>query len=75
MKITNSEYDFILIGLTNLKRRLSESNSKAVKNLIDRLEKEYNRLAHKNMEEGMTSAEEEIYPSRLNTNYGEPIGR
>ena len=25
------------------------------------------------MQEGMTSAEEEIYPSRLNTTYGEPF--
>ena len=73
MKITNSEYDFILTGLINLRRKLNDSNSKAVRNLIHRLEGEYSRLAEKNMQEGMTSSEEEIYPSRLNTTYGEPF--
>ena len=32
--------------------------------------KEYDRIAEKNIEEGMTKEEEELYPSRLNTEYG-----
>ena len=32
--------------------------------------KEYDRIAEKNIEEGMTKEEEELYPSRLDTDYG-----
>ena len=44
-------------------------------NLISRLKKEYDDIAERNISEGMTADEEEIYPSRLHTEYGgNPIG-
>ena len=76
MKITNSEYKWIMIGLESAKEQNYDDNIRAINNLIQRLENEYERLAKKNTEEGMTAEEEEIYPSRLDTEYGEPsIGR
>tara|TARA_R100001530_G_scaffold25612_1_gene20660 strand:+ start:911 stop:1144 length:234 start_codon:yes stop_codon:yes gene_type:complete len=76
MKITNSEYKWIMIGLDSAKKQNWDENTKAINNLMKRLENEYGRLAKKNIEEGMTAEEEEIYPSRLDTEYGEPsIGR
>ena len=76
MKITNSEYKWIMIGLESAKEQNYDDNIRAINNLIQRLENEYERLAKKNTEEGMTAEEEEIYPSRLDTEYGEPsLGR
>ena len=76
MKITNSEYKWIMIGLGSAREQNWDENTKAINNLMKRLENEYGRLAKKNIEEGMTAEEEEIYPSRLDTEYGEPsIGR
>jgi len=76
MKITNSEYKWIMIGLDSAREQNWDENTKAINNLMKRLENEYGRLAKKNIEEGMTAEEEEIYPSRLDTEYGEPsIGR
>ena len=70
MKITNSEYKWIMIGLDSAKKQNWDENTKAINNLMKRLENEYGRLAKKNIEEGMTAEEEEIYPSRLDTEYG-----
>ena len=70
MKITNSEYKWIMIGLDSAKEQNWDENTKAINNLMKRLENEYGRLAKKNIEEGMTAEEEEIYPSRLDTEYG-----
>ena len=78
MKITNSQYEYIVMGLTNLKLQVRRDggSGKAIDNLINNLETEYTKLAKKNVEGGMTAEEEEIYPSRLNTEYGEPsLGR
>ena len=76
MKITNSEYKWIMIGLDSAKEQNYDENIRAIDNLMKRLKNEYERLAKKNTEEGMTAEEEEIYPSRLDTEYGEPsIGR
>ena len=71
MKITNSEYKWIMIGLESAKEQNYDDNIRAINNLIQRLENEYERLAKKNTEEGMTAEEEEIYPSRLDTEYGD----
>jgi hypothetical protein len=70
MKITNSEYKWIMIGLDSAREQNWDENTKAINNLMKRLENEYGRLAKKNIEEGMTAEEEEIYPSRLDTEYG-----
>jgi len=76
MKITNSEYKWIMIGLDSAKEQNYDENIRAIDNLMKRLKNEYERLAKKNTEEGMTAEEEEIYPSRLDTEYGEPsVGR
>ena len=41
----------------------------------DKLMKEYDEIAERYMASCMTSDEEEIYPSRMNTEYGgSPIG-
>ena len=76
MKITNSEYKWIMLGLDSAKKQNYDENIRAIDNLMKRLKNEYERLAKKNIEDGMTAEEEEIYPSRLNTEYGEPsLGR
>jgi hypothetical protein len=76
MKITNSEYKWIMLGLDSAKEQNYDENIRAIDNLMKRLKNEYERLAKKNIEGGMTAEEEEIYPSRLNTEYGEPsLGR
>ena len=76
MKITNSEYKWIMIGLDSAMEQNYDENIRAIDNLMKRLKNEYERLAKKNIEEGMTKEEEEIYPSRLDTEYGEPsLGR
>ena len=76
MKITNSEYKWIMIGLDSAKEQNYNDNIRAIDNLMKKLKNEYERLAKKNTEEGMTAEEEEIYPSRLDTEYGEPsVGR
>ena len=76
MKITNSEYKWIMIGLDSAKEQNNNDNIRAIDNLMKKLKNEYERLAKKNTEEGMTKEEEEIYPSRLDTEYGEPsLGR
>ena len=60
-----------MIGLDSAKEQNYDDNIRAIDNLIHRLENEYGRLAKKNTEEGMTAEEEEIYPSRLDTEYGD----
>ena len=65
MKITNSEYDTIIRALDCYSDYAQEADT-----LKTKLVKEYNRLAEKNIAEGMTADEEEIYPSRLHTEYG-----
>ena len=65
MKITNSEYDTIIRALDCYSDYAQEADT-----LKTKLVKEYDRLAEKNMEEGMTADEEELYPSRLHTEYG-----
>ena len=76
MKITNSEYKWIMLGLDSAKEQNYDENIRAIDNLMKKLKNEYERLAKKNIEEGMTKEEEEIYSSRLNTEYGEPsLGR
>tara|TARA_R110000824_G_scaffold217210_1_gene403752 strand:+ start:242 stop:478 length:237 start_codon:yes stop_codon:yes gene_type:complete len=71
MKLTNKEYNLIV---DSLKTRYSLSgkakDGEEIKNIISRLEKEYSRLAKENIDNGMTSKEEEIYPSRLDSEYG-----
>ena len=65
MKITNSEYDTIIRALDCYSDYAQEADT-----LKTKLVKEYDRLAEKNIAEGMTVDEEELYPSRLNTEYG-----
>jgi|TARA_R100000482_G_C5092445_1_gene131533 lambda repressor-like predicted transcriptional regulator len=65
MKITNSEYDTIIRALDCYSDYAQEADT-----LKNKLVKEYDRLAEKNMAEGMTADEEELYPSRLHTEYG-----
>jgi|TARA_R100000030_G_scaffold100971_1_gene95542 hypothetical protein len=65
MKITNSEYDTIIRALDCYSDYAQEADT-----LKTKLVKEYDRLAEKNMAEGMTADEEELYPSRLHTEYG-----
>ena len=77
MKITNNEYDIIIRSLSTLISygKELESYHKEAKVLKGKLMKEYDEIAERNIEEGMTTEEEEIYPSRLNTEYGgNPIG-
>jgi len=65
MKITNSEYDTIIRALDSLSSYAKEANT-----LKAKLVKEYDRIAEKNTAEGMTKNEEELYPSRLHSEYG-----
>jgi len=65
MKITNSEYDTIIRALDCYSDYAQEADT-----LKTKLVKEYDRIAEKNMAEGMTADEEELYPSRLHTEYG-----
>ena len=65
MKITNSEYDTIIRALDCYSDYAEEAGT-----LKTKLVKEYDRIAEKNIAEGMTADEEEIYPSRLHTEYG-----
>ena len=65
MKITNSEYDIIIRALDCYSDYAQEADT-----LKTKLVKEYDRIAEKNMAEGMTADEEELYPSRLHTEYG-----
>lgn len=70
MKITNSEYSMIIGALEQTSGDISHKKNK-IDALVNKLKDEYNRLAIKNTEEGMTAEEEEIYPSRLDTQYGD----
>ena len=72
MKITNNEYHVIIRSINSLVSQHTELDSfiKEAKILRDKLMKEYDRIAEKNVEKGMTKEEEELYPSRLNTDYG-----
>ena len=72
MKITNNEYDIIIRSINSLVSQHTELDSfiKEAKILRDKLMKEYDRIAEKNVEKGMTKEEEELYPSRLDTDYG-----
>ena len=65
MKITNSEYDIIIRALDCYSDYAQEADT-----LKTKLVKEYDRIAEKNIAEGMTADEEELYPSRLHTEYG-----
>ena len=74
MKITNSEYSLFVKSLEK-ERGESMVVSKEIDNLLSRLKKEYNEIAERNLSEGMSPEEEEVYPSRLYSEYGgEPIG-
>ena len=66
MKITNNEYDIIIRSINSLVSQHTELDSfiKEAKILRDKLMKEYDRIAEKNVEKGMTKEEEELYPSR-----------
>ena len=78
MQITNKEYDTIIRALKHysdmMKYGASISNhlqnEKDANILRNKLEKEYDDIAERNIANGMTADEEEIYPSRLNTEYG-----
>jgi|TARA_R110001583_G_scaffold86509_2_gene225932 hypothetical protein len=72
MKITNSEYDIIIRSINTLISygKELESYHREAEVLKAKLEKEYDDIAERNMSEGMTTDEEEIYPSRLHTEYG-----
>ena len=61
MKITNNEYDVIIRSINSLISQHLEHDSfiKEAKVLRDKLMKEYDRIAEKNIEEGMTKEEEE----------------
>jgi lambda repressor-like predicted transcriptional regulator len=67
MKITNSEYDTIIRALDYYANSQITEEAYPLKT---KLVKEYDRIAEKNIAEGMTADEEEIYPSRLHTEYG-----
>lgn len=68
MKITNSEYYYILKGLKMLNNFSEvfglEDSGKEITSLDKRLKKEYDRLAEINDREGLTSVETGIYPNR-----------
>ena len=72
MNITNNEYDIIIRAIDSLVDEHKELDSYVsdAKLLKEKLIKEYERIAKKNIEEGMTQEEEELYPSRLNSEYG-----
>jgi hypothetical protein len=72
MNITNNEYDIIIRAIDSLVNEHKELDSYVsdAKLLKEKLMKEYERIAKKNIEEGMTQEEEELYPSRLNSEYG-----
>ena len=72
MKITNNEYDIIIRSINSLISQHLEHDLfiKEAKVFKDKLTKEYSRIAEKNVEKGMTKEEEELYPSRLDTDYG-----
>tara|TARA_R100001015_G_C4566899_1_gene125662 strand:+ start:420 stop:668 length:249 start_codon:yes stop_codon:yes gene_type:complete len=77
MKITNSEYYIIIRAINTMIHYHKELDSYIQEAQVfkDKLMKEYDEIAVRNMEGGMTSDEEEIYPSRMNTEYGgSPIG-
>ena len=83
MKITNSEYGTIVKALevySDTLRHIADlQGHHAIKDeadtLRDKLRKEYNEIAERNLAEGMSKEEEEVYPSRLYSEYGgEPIG-
>ena len=74
MKITNNEYSLIINSLES-KKESKTLFALEIGNLISRLKKEYNEIAERNLAEGMSKEEEEVYPSRLYSEYGgEPIG-
>tara|TARA_R100001082_G_scaffold97565_1_gene65474 strand:- start:18 stop:284 length:267 start_codon:yes stop_codon:yes gene_type:complete len=78
MKITNQEYDIIIRALSAysdiMKYGASKPNHWDIREEADmlrgKLQKEYDEIAERNMAEGMTADEEEIYPSRLYNEYG-----
>jgi|TARA_X000001388_G_C2218791_1_gene118373 hypothetical protein len=74
MKITNNEYDIIINALKIESLRVLPKYQNEIEALRHKIIKEYSRIAEKNTQEGMTPEEEEIYPSRLNTEYGGDAG-
>jgi len=72
MRITNSEYDIILDSLEVLKKSLEPKFTKVnlIDSLVKKLKNEYVRIAEINTSTPMTKEEEELYPSRLDTDYG-----
>ena len=72
MRITNSEYDIILDSLEVLKKSLEPKFTKVnlIDSLVKKLKNEYTRIAEINTSASMTKEEEELYPSRLDTDYG-----
>tara|TARA_R100000458_G_C8193139_1_gene186199 strand:+ start:490 stop:756 length:267 start_codon:yes stop_codon:yes gene_type:complete len=78
MKITNSEYNTIIRALgaySNIMKYGASSEDHWAKKdeadtLREKLKKEYDEIAERNIAEGMTAEEEELYPSRLHAEYG-----
>ena len=79
MKITNNEYEVIIrslkayrdiIKISSTSVKATRDSLKEVDSMIDKLRKEYNRLAEINIADGMTTDEEELYPSRVYDEYG-----
>ena len=72
MKITNNEYNIIIRSINTVISygKELESFHREAEVLKAKLEKEYDRIAEINMAEGMTTEEEELYPSRMHTEYG-----
>jgi len=70
MKITNSEYDTIIRALDCYLHYFTSDYANEADTLKTKLIKEYDRIAEINTSEGMTADEEELYPSRLHSEYG-----
>jgi len=77
MKITNAQYELMIRSLKGHSASLRWATDsldlnerKETDTLIDKLMKEYQAIAMRNRKSNMTSREEELYPSRLNDEYG-----
>ena len=64
----------LFTGSTSITTDASKPNHCNIREEADilkgKLQKEYDDIAERNMAEGMTTEEEELYPSRLHTEYG-----
>jgi|TARA_E500000318_G_scaffold29894_1_gene29759 hypothetical protein len=79
MKVTNNEYETIIRSLNAYRDILkinsssieeTENSLKEVYSITNKLRKEYNRIAEMNIASGMTTDEEELYPSKVYDEYG-----